>query len=89
MFVVGKLISTPYVVREDCFRFGGANHDANVCCRRCLMKDLYKNALGWSQRTRIKDAGIAIRHSQGRILFYTAGSRNGLKGLDGEGTCQK
>ena len=31
--------------------------------------------------TRIKDAGIAIRHSQGRILFYTAGSRNGLKGL--------
>ena len=38
--------------------------------------------------TRIKDAGIAIRHSQGRvlhsqgsILFYTAGSRNGLEGL--------
>ena len=31
--------------------------------------------------TRIKDAGIAIRHSRGRILFYTAGSRNGLKGV--------
>ena len=29
--------------------------------------------------TRIKDAGIAIRHSRGRILFYTAGSRNGLE----------
>ena len=35
--------------------------------------------------TRIKDAGIAVRHSQGRILFYTAGSRNGLEGLDGNG----
>ena len=32
--------------------------------------------------TRIKDAGIAIRHSRGGILFYTAGSRNGLKGVD-------
>ena len=29
---------------------------------------------------RIKDAGIAIRHSQGRTLFYTAGSSNGLEG---------
>ena len=29
----------------------------------------------------IKDAGIAIRHSQERILFYTAGSRNGLEGV--------
>ena len=26
--------------------------------------------------TRIKDAGVAIRHSRERILFYTAGSRN-------------
>ena len=25
--------------------------------------------------TRIKDAGIAIRHSRGSILFHTAGSR--------------
>ena len=33
--------------------------------------------------TRIKDAGMAIRHSQGRILFYTAGSRNGLEGVVG------
>ena len=32
--------------------------------------------------TRIKDAGIAIRHSRGRILFYTAGSRNGLEGME-------
>ena len=31
--------------------------------------------------TRIKDAGIAIRHSRGRILFHTAGSRNGLEGV--------
>ena len=39
--------------------------------------------------TRIKDVGIAIRHSRGRILVYTAGSRNGLKGLDREGTHPK
>ena len=32
--------------------------------------------------TRIKDAGIAIRHSQGGIPFYTAGSRNGLGSRD-------
>ena len=32
--------------------------------------------------TRIKDAGIAIRHSREGILFYTAGSRNGLEGVD-------
>ena len=32
--------------------------------------------------TRIKDAGIAIRHSRGGILFYTAGSRNGFEGMD-------
>ena len=31
--------------------------------------------------TRIKDAGIAIHHSRGRILFYTAGSGNGLEGV--------
>ena len=31
--------------------------------------------------TRIKDAGIAIRHSRGRIFFYTAGSGNGLEGV--------
>ena len=37
----------------------------------------------WS--TRIKDAGIAMRHSRGRILFYTAGSRNGLEGVGGRG----
>ena len=35
--------------------------------------------------TRIKDAGIAIRHSGGRILSYTAGSRNGLERVDGKG----
>ena len=35
--------------------------------------------------TCIKDAGIAIRHSQGRILFYTAGSRNGLERVVGDG----
>ena len=28
----------------------------------------------------MKDADLAVRHSQGRILFYSAGSRNGLKG---------
>ena len=35
--------------------------------------------------TRIKDAGIAIRHSRREILFYTAGSRNGLERVDGKG----
>ena len=32
--------------------------------------------------TRIKDAGMAIRHLRGRILFYTAGSRNALEGME-------
>ena len=31
--------------------------------------------------TRIKDAGMAIRHSRGRIRFYTASSRNELEGV--------
>ena len=39
-----------------------------------------EDTISWS--TRIKDAGIAIRHSRGRILFYTAGSRNGLGSKD-------
>ena len=39
--------------------------------------------------TRIKDAGIALRHSRGRILFYTAGSRNGLEGFEGGGYTYK
>ena len=29
----------------------------------------------------MKDAGIAIRHSRGRILFYPAGSGTGLEGV--------
>ena len=39
--------------------------------------------------TRIKDAGIAIRHSRGRILFYTAGSRNGVERVAGHGPGHK
>ena len=39
--------------------------------------------------TRIKDAGIATRHSRGRILFYTAGSRNRLEGLPAGATRTK
>ena len=39
--------------------------------------------------TRIKDAGIAIRHSRGRILFYTAGSRNELERVAGVGPGHK
>ena len=31
--------------------------------------------------TYIEDAGIAIRHSRGMILFYTAGSGDGLEGM--------
>ena len=34
-------------------------------------------------------AGIAIRHLQGRILFYTAGSRNGLERAAGHGAKHK
>ena len=37
--------------------------------------------------TRIKDAGIANRHSRGYTFFYTAGSGNGLEGVVGDGTC--
>ena len=33
--------------------------------------------------THIEDAGIAIRHSRGYILFYTAGSRNELERVGG------
>ena len=40
------------------------------------------NVISLPSSTRIKDAGIAIRHSREGILFYTAGSRNGLKGVD-------
>ena len=39
--------------------------------------------------TRIKDAGIAIRHSRGYTFFYTAGSRNGLEGVGGHGPGHK
>ena len=39
--------------------------------------------------TRIKDAGIAICHSRGGILFYTAGSRNGLERVVGVGPGHK
>ena len=38
--------------------------------------------------TRTKDAGIAIRYSRG-ILFYAAGSRNGLEGLHNGGRGHK
>ena len=37
--------------------------------------------------TRIKDAGIAIRHSRGYTFFYTAGSINGLEGVNNRRTC--
>ena len=43
--------------------------------------------MAWS--TRIKDAGIVIRHSQGRILFYTAGSRHELQRVAGDGPGHK
>ena len=39
--------------------------------------------------TRIKAAGIAIRHSRGRILFHTAVSRNGLEGVASGGYTYK
>ena len=44
---------------------------------------------GLKSSTRIKDEGIAIRHSRGRILFYTAGSGNGLEGSGGNGSRTK
>ena len=40
----------------------------------------YQNNWKSQFSTRIKDAGIAIRHSRGWILLYTAGSRNQSKG---------
>ena len=46
----------------------------------CHFDDLVVLVSGLS--TRIKDAGIAIRLSRGRILFYTAGSGNGLEEVD-------
>ena len=39
--------------------------------------------------TRSKDAGIALRNLRGRILFYIAGSRNGLEGVDSGGRWHK
>ena len=39
----------------------------------------FELASGYS--TRIKDAGIAIRHSRGRVFFYIAGSRNESEGV--------
>ena len=36
--------------------------------------------------SRVKDAGITIRHSRARILFHTAGSRNESEGVDVAGT---
>ena len=36
--------------------------------------------------TRIKDAGVAIRHSRGGIAFYAARPRNGLERVGGKGT---
>ena len=52
---------------------------AAVSCRQDCTRRV--GFASWS--TRIKDAGIAIRHSRGRILFYTAGSGNGLEGRGG------
>ena len=39
--------------------------------------------------TRVKDTGIAIRHSQERLLFYTAVSRNRLERVGGHGPGHK
>ena len=59
----------------------------SICCSMYdCTGDLLRASLVWALSTRIKDAGIAIRHSRGRILFYTAGSRNGLEGVDNRGT---
>ena len=43
-------------------------------------KDIYQKYNMFS--TRIKHAGIVIRHLQGRTCFFSAGSRNGVEGLD-------
>ena len=50
----------------------------------CKNKPERQDSLVWLSSTRIEEAGIAIRHSPGRILFYTAGSRMGLE-RGGEG----
>ena len=51
-----------------------------------LSRDLWRFT---GSSTRIKDAGIAIRHSRRRILVYTAGSRNGLERVVGHGPGHK
>ena len=56
------------------------------CCASCRLHHVYPK---FTKRLPKKclnlvkngDAGIAIRHSQERILFYDAGSRNGLDGV--------
>ena len=45
--------------------------------------------VGNCSSTRIKDAGITICHSRGRILFYTTGSRKGLERVDSGGRGHK
>ena len=40
-----------------------------------------RNVFWGLSSTSIEDAGIPIRHSRGRILFCTAGSRNELEGV--------
>ena len=57
-----------------------------VTCYNEPYNELYNNLV---LSNRIKDAGIAIRHLRERILFHTAGSRNGLKALDRKGTRPK
>ena len=60
---------------------------AQVCCWCSLpgaaaQAAIVIRAVNFKFLARIKDAGIAIRHSRGRILFYTAGSRNRFEGMD-------
>ena len=50
-------------------------------CRSEELPSCQAAELCQEKSTRIKHVGIAIRHSKRRILFYTAGSRNGLKGV--------
>ena len=69
-----------------CSHCGPSQGSSDANCVAQYICPRYKGVIcrGSSSRdfsTRIKDAGIAIRHSRGGILFYTAGSGNGLEGV--------
>ena len=58
--------------------FYGVQRRCTGTCRHCSLE--IAGATTIANQPTSKDAGIAIRHSRGRILFYTAGSRKEYQG---------